>query len=181
MHQRIIESRPPLVIRVIGIAIMLGGLHFLRKYFFTDLIASVKDPDFLPGGLIGLLIILIIGLAITGSGALMAFLQKRTVIDTMLRTVTSERGLLGFKRTESWPFSDFIRVMNLWHSESNQTSSTDIYNVELLHRNGSYVNIEVFTKNDAADELAKTLAEMLQLPITDSSRDEWMARDDKTS
>jgi hypothetical protein len=181
MHQRIIESRPALVIRLIGIAIMLGGANFLRKYFFTDLIASIKDPDFLPGGLIGLLFILVIGLAITGGGALMAFLRKRTVVDTMLRTVTSERGMLGFKQTESWPFSDFTRVLNLCHSEQNQTGSTNLYNVELLRHNGGTVHIEVFTQSAKADELTKTLANMLQIPITDGSRDEWMARDDETA
>lgn len=180
MHQRLIESRPPLVFRIIGIAILLGGLHFLRKYFFTDLISSIKDPDFFPGGLIGLIIVLAIGLAIAGGGALMAFLSKRTVIDTMSRTVTSERGAFGFKRIESWPFNDFTRVMNLCHSETNQTGSTQLYNVELLHRDGSYVSIDVFTRNHEADELARALAEMLQLPLTDGSRDEWMARDDKT-
>ncbi len=179
MHQRVIESRPPLIVRIIGIAIMLGGMHFLRMYFFTDLIASIKDPDFIPGGLIGLLIVLVIGLVITAAGTLMAFLSKRTVIDAMHRTVTSERGIFGFKKIEHWPFSDFTRVMNLWHSESSQTGSTDIYNVELLHRDGSYVSIEVFTKNEAAAELTKALADMMQLPVTDSSRDEWMARDDK--
>ncbi len=178
MNERIVESRPPIILRIIGIAIMLGGLRFLWKYFFTDLIATVKDPDFFPSGLPGMLFILVIGLALTAGGALAAFLTKRTIFDSMQRTVTTERGLWLYKKRGVRRFDDFTRVLSLWHSSGNSTGSTSLYDVDLLDRDGRHVNIDVFTKDAQAAELAKSLAQLMQLPVTDTSRDEWMARDD---
>ncbi len=180
MNPLIIESKPPLILRVIGVAVLAGGIHFLRKYFFTDLIASIRDPDFFPVGLLGLLFILAVGLGFVAGGMVMTFMSRRTVIDVPAGTVRSERLLLGLGKVESWRIADFTQVLKLWHSEKGDSSTTTIHAISLLHRDGHQVDVDLFTREKPADELAQQLATQLHLPIKEAHRDEWLGHVDRS-
>ena len=172
-------SRPAVIVRAIGFALLLGASSFLWTYGLAPLPDLLQPGMLTLGNLLGTLVIVFAGLAIAATGWLLCFTSQVTILDPAQGKVTKIRDFYLLHREKGWRLSEFSEVVVLWHANHGKERTRYYWSVYLRHSSEALLFVELFAQEEAAETFASQVADRLGLPKTSGAELEWHERHGK--